>query len=73
MLIKDLKELKKTDTCPICGNSSFKNLGKITNEKKKTCKIGGYDDLINYLDYIENIKSNKLNKEFILYLINNKK
>ena len=44
-----------------------------TDEKKKTYKIGGYDDLIYYLDYIENIKSNKLNKDFILFLIKNKK
>ena len=57
MFIKDLKELKKIDTCSICGNSSFKNLGKITNKKKGLQNLIAffYDESYHVPDEIDNI------------------
>ena len=39
MLINDLKEFKKIDSCYICGNNSFDNLGRITNKKNRLQSI----------------------------------
>ena len=43
-----------------------------TNETGKNIKIGGYSELIEYINVIENVKANKLNKDFLIYLLSKK-
>ena len=39
------------------------------NENSKIEKIGGYDDLVQYIDIKTHVKDNKLNKNFFKYII----
>ena len=39
------------------------------NDSSKIEKIGGYDDLVQYIDIKTHIKDNKLNKNFLKYII----
>ena len=38
------------------------------NESSKIEKIGGYDDLVQYIDIKTHVKDNKLNKNFLKYI-----
>ena len=38
------------------------------NENSKIEKIGGYDDLVQYIDIKTHVKDNKLNKNFLKYI-----
>ena len=39
------------------------------NNNSKKIKIGGYDDLCNYIEIKNDIKDQKLNKSFLKYII----
>jgi len=45
--------------------STFPQIIYKKNETSKMEKIGGYDDLLEYMEIINNIKQKKLNKYFL--------
>ena len=56
-----IKKINKMNTFPQIFFQENSNSNKI--------KIGGYDDLCNYIEIKNNIKDQKLNKQFLKFII----